>query len=435
MSGQVDTLYAFLGETLVGAFRRDAQGAISFTYDEGYRWGAASLPAKEPTPLSPSLPLERGTVSGQAPKAFLEALIPESPTAREQVRRLHKAASGEAFDLLAAIGLDATGALRLSLSDALPSVPDELIAISDEEIEQRLREAAPIGGQPAGVNEHWSVAGQQGKIALCKRPSGWFVSTGIARTTHILKPGVPGLPDQAFDEHFTMSIARHMGLNVSETDFAMFGSTPAVIATRFDRRIMSDGSVRAFHQVDFTQALGVDADQKYEEYGGLLAERYALMLREHDVYGESESNVRGFADGIMASYLLGATDSHAKNYSLLLDGAHVTLAPLYDFASVFPYLASKARGISLTLAMTIGGQRKLLQLRAEHLHRFADRMGLDQSAVVDRFATLIHAMPDAFDEAVEENRGKLGLLTADGFVDDFRARMQLTLDDAAAWLR
>ena len=51
-----------------------------------------------------------------------------------------------------------------------------------------------------------------------------------------------------------------------------------------------------------------------------------------------ESNIRAFTDGILASYLVGATDSHAKNYSLLLDGASVRLAPLYDLASVFPYL-------------------------------------------------------------------------------------------------
>lgn len=232
-----------------------------------------------------------------------------------------------------------------------------------------------------------------------------------------------------------MSIARHMGLNVAQTDFSVFGETPAVVVTRFDRRIMPDGSVQALHQVDFTQALGVRTERKYEEYGGPLAEQYALMLREHDVYGEGERNVRGFADGIMASYLLGATDSHAKNYSLLLNGSHVTLAPLYDFASVFPYLASGLRGVSSTLAMTIGGQRKLLQLRSKHLHRFADRMKLDRSAVVNRFAALAAALPDAFDEAVEDNRDKLGLLAAPHFVDDFRTRLELTLADAATWLR
>ena len=80
------------------------------------------------------------------------------------------------------------------------------------------------------------------------------------------------------------------------------------------------------------------------------------MLRKHGLPGQAESNIRAFTDGILASYLVGATDSHAKNYSLLLDGASVRLAPLYDLASVFPYLGHGKQIINATLAMNIGGR-------------------------------------------------------------------------------
>ena len=54
--------------------------------------------------------------------------------------------------------------------------------------------------------------------------------------------------------------------------------------------------------------------------------------------------------------------------------------------------------------MTIGGQRKLLQLREKHLLRFADRMELPREYVINRFTGLVKTLPDAFDQATEENR-------------------------------
>ncbi|WP_297148780.1 HipA domain-containing protein [uncultured Ellagibacter sp.] len=49
---------------------------------------------------------------------------------------------------------------------------------------------------------------------------------------------------------------------------------------------------------------------------------------------------------IFSNYLIGATDAHAKNHSLLLVAPDdIRLAPLYDVASIAPYrsLAPSAR--------------------------------------------------------------------------------------------
>lgn len=45
-----------------------------------------------------------------------------------------------------------------------------------------------------------------------------------------------------------------------------------------------------------------------------------------------------FLDAFAFNVLVGGTDAHAKNYSLLLRGPRVALAPLYDAASYAPYL-------------------------------------------------------------------------------------------------
>ena len=423
-----DTLYAFLSDTYVGRFSRSSRRSVSFTYDEDYRWSI------DPTPLSLDMPLEEERFEDERPAVFLDALVPESPAARVNAARLHHAASTDAFDLLAAIGLDSTGALRLTTAPQLPHEPDEVEPLDDTAIAQRLRQAAPAGEQSSNEDEHWSVAGQQGKTALLLRNGQWFAASGNALTTHILKPGIPSLPDQAFDEHFTMRIAHFLGLNVAETEFRFFDGEPAIVSTRFDRIQNADGTVRALHQIDFTQALGVSADRKYEEHGGPRSEAYAAMLRAHDIHHEADSNIRTFADGMLVSYLLGATDSHAKNYSLMLQGSHVAMAPIYDFASVFPYLSSGTQRYASTLAMTIGGQRKLLQLREKHLLRFADRMKLPREYVINRFTSLVKALPDAFDQVTEENRRTLALLKDKHFLEHFHQRLAMTVDDAKTWI-
>lgn len=131
-----NTLNAFLGETPIGQFRRTNDGSIIFQYHDSYRW------SQSPTPISLSMPITAAEYSGDIPRNFLEALVPESPQARDEAMRLHHARSTSAFDLLQAIGFDATGALRLSADPHLPIDDDSLIPISDSQIANRLRAAA-----------------------------------------------------------------------------------------------------------------------------------------------------------------------------------------------------------------------------------------------------------------------------------------------------
>ena len=54
--------------------------------------------------------------------------------------------------------------------------------------------------------------------------------------------------------------------------------------------------------------------------------------------------------------LIGGTDAHAKNYSLLLSGNGALLAPMYDVASGLPYELLRRHG---RLAMGVGGENRL----------------------------------------------------------------------------
>jgi len=101
----------------------------------------------------------------------------------------------------------------------------------------------------------------------------------------------------------------------------------------------------------------VPPDRKYENEGGPGVERIAALLREAMPARESGGAVRRFADALIWNWLIAGTDAHAKNYSLLLAGAHVRLAPLYDVASALPHPDRHVRW--LRFAIKVGGDYRV----------------------------------------------------------------------------
>ena len=84
--------------------------------------------------------------------------------------------------------------------------------VSDADIAERLFR---LHTQPASwtmPDEHWSLGGQQEKIALAHLDGNWFEAHGSAATTHILKPGIKVLLHQALVEHVTMRAAARAGV-------------------------------------------------------------------------------------------------------------------------------------------------------------------------------------------------------------------------------
>jgi serine/threonine-protein kinase HipA len=111
----------------------------------------------------------------------------------------------------------------------------------------------------------------------------------------------------------------------------------------------------------------------------------------------AERAIRGFADALIWNWLIGGTDAHAKNYSLLLAQSAARLAPLYDIASALPYGDHEKQ---LRLAMKIGGDYQL----NPHRNRWPDAardLGLPASELVARARELAATAPDAFADAAK----------------------------------
>jgi serine/threonine-protein kinase HipA len=111
----------------------------------------------------------------------------------------------------------------------------------------------------------------------------------------------------------------------------------------------------------------------------------------------ADQSVRRFADALAWNWLIGGTDAHAKNYSLLLAGDDVRLAPLYDVASALPYRDHEK---SLRLAMKIGNDYRVHTWR-NAWPRAARDLGIDEAELTGRVRQLARIAPDAFSDAAK----------------------------------
>lgn len=109
---------------------------------------------------------------------------------------------------------------------------------------------------------------------------------------------------------------------------------------------------------------------KYESDRGPRAVDLVATLRRFGPPSAREENVSRFVDGLLFNYLIGAPDAHAKNYSVLLVGDDVRLAPFYDVAGGLAYERRNLPGLG-SAAMAIGGERAFGAVGRRHLEQFA----------------------------------------------------------------
>lgn len=369
--------------------RRDRRRPLSLEYRD-------DLPPSI-TPLSVSMPaVVRRHQDGRV-RNWIAGLLPDRSEILVAWRRAFGVTSLEEYALLPHVGLDVAGAAQFCPPDRLDLLESgDLTALTETEVADLLSDLADTS-TGWGVRSHtgqFSLAGAQAKVALHRTTGGWARVTGRFPTTHILKPAIPGMVDQDLSEHLTTRIAYLLGLPVPNTRVRTFQGTRALIIERYDRRV-ADGRVLRVHQEDLVQALGRPPNDKYEQSGGpSITDLINLLRRVVFPHERVEDDVRRFLDAIAFNYLVGGTDAHAKNYSLLLSADQVRLAPLYDLNSFLPYNGSRTH---VTLAMTLGPTRHIssADVTAEDWRWLARRAQVDPDRLVTRVAAMAASLPDA----------------------------------------
>ncbi len=112
----------------------------------------------------------------------------------------------------------------------------------------------------------------------------------------------------------------------------------------------------------------------------------------------AERSVGQFVGALAFNWIVAAADAHAENYSFLLAGHQVRLAPLYDLASALPYNDMDVP--KLRPAMRIGGEYGVERISGRHWRRFAEANILDPDETVARIDDLAMRTPDCLALAV-----------------------------------
>lgn len=384
-------LVVVLNGLLVGTVTH-ASGRPRFTYVDDY--------AVDPdaTPLSLSMPPAVGrTYDHRVTAPWLMNLLPDDANVRARLAREFDVSTNSATALLEHIGRDCAGAVQLVAPEDVEDVltrPGGLEEVTDVQIGERLRGLRDVPEQWTRSDERWSLAGAQSKFAAVRTESGWAYAHGNAASTHIIKPGIGRFPGQAFNEHLCLRALRAVGIVSASSEFIEFDDVAAIVVERYDRVRSADGRVLRLHQEDMCQALSVPPERKYASDGGPSATTIAgLLARE-----AGQHDVDRFTDIVVAQYLLGAPDAHAKNYSVLLSGIDTTLAPIYDVASSLPYDRERGSGLS-RVAMPIDGRSRFGEVTLRQIEKFAQKAGTDPDRLVARTREIATALPGALTEA------------------------------------
>ena len=279
--------------------------------------------------------------------------------------------------------------------------PGEISWLTEGDVADRLRalrrdSTAWLGEDFSG---QFSLAGAQPKTALHFDGHRWGVPSGALATTHILKPAIEAFDDHDLNEHVCLDAASRAGLVVARTRVERFEDQSAIVIERYDRRWINR-ELRRVHQEDACQALGRHPRQKYEADGGPGVAEIASLLRDVMPAAPALSAVERFVDALIWNWIIAGPDAHAKNYSLLLSGDQVRLAPLYDVASVLPYRDVQLQKVKL--AMKLGGEYRLRAQLRDTWRKVANEIDLNADHVAERVAHLVDVAPQAFGEAAAD---------------------------------
>ncbi|WP_294256010.1 HipA domain-containing protein [uncultured Sphingomonas sp.] len=359
------SLDVFLNAMKVGVIVRTSGDFNAFSFDPAYRAtggfpvlslsfrAAAGGLRKDPKPLAGALP------------AFFANLLPEDKL-RDAMERHHAGAvrPGNDFDLLAALGTDLPGAVRV--------IPSEGSNVARPEAVENKPKA------------RFSLAGVQMKLSVMKntgKGGGLTIPLEDGQGQYIAKFPSTAFPGVSENEFANLALAAAIGMDVPARelvdksdfdgipeDFDTMAEGKVLLIRRFDRA----PSGERIHIEDFAQVFGAYPSRKYD------AAAY------HDIAAAlgvaiSPPAALEFVRRLVLAVITGNGDMHLKNWSLIYpgDGNLPALAPIYDVLSTVPYIPAD------TLALSLGGERSFKALTADRWKVFANRARLPEPAVLE----------------------------------------------------
>lgn len=373
-------------ETLPVANLIDRDG-ISLAYEPSWEQRASAFP------ISLTMPLRSGTYGAEQVMPWLANLLPE--THLSEIGQQLKVSPQDIVGLLTRLGRDTAGAFSIGEprrdGNNFRVVPDEAAL---ERILNELPERPFLVGEQ-GVS--MSLAGVQDKLPVYIGEDGNIaIPVDGTPSTHILKPDIRRLTCSVQNEAFCMTLAKLCELEAAEVTTGRAGSRDYLLVKRYDRIVDAKGTIRRVHQEDFCQLLGLFPAEKYERTG--LGQRGGASLAQmfealaHYVSPRERLNL---LDCVIFNILICNSDSHAKNYSVLIGaGGTAKLAPLYDLMCAAPY-----KQVDQSVPQRLATKSNANELHGQDWRQFASAVRLSPMAVDKRLRELSNRVVSKLDEA------------------------------------
>lgn len=392
-------------QTYVGRIIGEKEEDARFSYAEEYLSGNIARP------ISIHLPLSENAFSVDDTRNFFEGLLPEGFTRRCVAGLLHTDANNY-LSLLAGLGNECLGAIKIT-DENNEVVNADYQKLTIDEVSQLAREGAMETAELV-TKSHLSLTGASGKAGLYydENNKDWYLPKGSAPSTHIVKQSHVRLDGIVTNEQLCMMTAGNMGIEIPESFIVNVGDgrdEEVLLATKRYDRAIKDGLKKInglsvpyrLHQEDFSQAMGISAHNKYEsDNAGYLKMMFEIIRQKS--FNPIADQLKMW-DICIFNYLIGNTDNHIKNVSLLYDEElkTVRLAPAYDILSTVIYTSS-----TRDMAFSIGNEYDIKKITRDSFRREAANIGLGEQMAMKRFDYLANAFPDALNKAYDELLGK-----------------------------
>lgn len=280
----------------------------------------------------------------------------------------------------------------------LPHFPE--IDLSAEGIGKLVSESVHEGMTVPGVQKKFSLhVAPKGKsrLTLMNCPSGFILKPQMGRYAH--------LPEY---EHLAMSMARFSGIKTVPFAMVKYGEEFAYITKRVDRK---NGQKLAME--DFCQLDGRMTEDKYKG----SYERCAKIIRKYS--SRMNFDLSEFFMRLVFSFVIGNSDMHLKNFSLIEEEAgkgNYVLSPAYDLIPTNLVLPEDEE----EFALTMNGKKS--HLRRKDFLLFGDNAGLGKSSSAKMIESIVSLKRDYID-LIEESY--LGKEEKESFIDLVNQRISI----------
>ncbi|MBL8252490.1 MAG: HipA domain-containing protein [Candidatus Competibacter sp.] len=347
----------YLHDRLVGRLHR-RHDLTRFVFEEGY-WD-------DPNRAVLGLRFEENPrarhQSNMRLPPWFSNLLPEGRL-REWIAQARRTSIEREMELLAQVGHDLPGAVRVLAADEM--VPVDLADNGDSDVDRGGAMDSLWSFSLAGVGLKFSMLARGDRLTI---PARGERGDWIVKLPH---PTYPGVPE---NELAMMTLAKAVGIDVPEVrlvhrdeveplpESVWSGQDRLFAVKRFDRGLERE----LIHIEDMTQVRGFYPDAKYS---GSFETVGALAYRGHDA-----ESLREFARRLTFNILIGNGDAHLKNWSLIYRDPRVpTLAPAYDLVATFVYRPS-IEGPE-EMALRFGQSKRFEDARISTFSRLDEKLG------------------------------------------------------------